>query len=216
MPSVMIPWREEESRVPLLHAVMNWYKENLGADPYLIDTDQQPFNRAAARNECVRKAPDEIIILNDADTIPEYEPLMAAIENVQMSGLAQLPYTKCKLLNESGTHDYLNGAKIWKCAGPYMTGSVGGTMVTTKDIWSQHGGQDERFIGWGYEDAAWYMAHMTLIGSPIRHEGMIYSLRHTPTKREPDTHKIGGELIYRYENAKGDYEAMKRLVFDGR
>jgi len=211
--SVMIPWREEPSRVPLLHAVMDWYNDALGVEPYLIDTDHQPFNRAAARNECVHRARNSVIVINDADTIPEYEPLMAAIENVQEDGVAQLPFTRCKLLNESGTFDYLCGRDPWDCAGPYMTGSVGGVMVTTTDIWAQHGGQDERFIGWGFEDAAWHMAHTTLIGPPRRHEGAIYSLRHKPTTRVPDTHKIGGELVYAYEQAKGNPGAMRQLVF---
>ena len=89
-------------------------------------------------------------------------------------------------------------------------------MVTTRDIWQRHGGQDERFISWGYEDTAWGVAHETLLGPLHRHRGFVYALTHVITERKEETQNIGIDLMQRYEDARHDIEAMRELVFTER
>jgi len=214
--SVMIPWREEPSRLRSLEYVQNWYRHNLGVEPILCDTDHVEFNRAGARNECVRQATEQVIIINDADTIPELSPLLSAVAQIQIDSLAQLPYTLWRSLDEIASEAVMSGTAPSERPGLELDGSVGGVMVTTRDIWTRHGGQDERFVAWGYEDAAWCMAHDTLVGAMRRHSGYIYSLRHTPSVREETTQNIGLELVYRYHQANGNPDAMRELVFTER
>ena len=47
-----------------------------------------------------------------------------------------------------------------------------------------HGGQDERFRGWGFEDAAWYVAHETLLGEAPGVTGCVYAMHHETQLRE--------------------------------
>ena len=94
-----------------------------------------------------------------------------------------------------------------------MIGACSGVYVTTPRTWSRHGGQDERFRGWGFEDAAWYVAHQTLLGaSPVRHEGIVYALDHAPEVRAGAGYETNAALMGRYRAAEGDPAAMAQLV----
>ena len=88
-----------------------------------------------------------------------------------------------------------------------------GVYVTTRRTWEAHGGQDERFRGWGFEDVAWYLAHETLLGAPPqRHEGRVYALNHAVETRAGDQYERNAGLMQRYRDAAGDAAAMAGLV----
>ena len=85
-----------------------------------------------------------------------------------------------------------------------VRGACSGVYVTTPRTWAAHGGQDERFRGWGFEDAAWYLAHEALLGEPpIRHEGRVYALHHAP-RCGPARVRANAALMDRYRAAEGD------------
>ncbi|MDW4677732.1 hypothetical protein NQ234_25890, partial [Escherichia coli] len=80
--TVLVPWRSQPSRVPAFEAVVEWYRREL-PDAVIrpVDTDDLVFNLARCRNEGIRLIvdPHEVVIVNDADTLPEAHALRSAI-----------------------------------------------------------------------------------------------------------------------------------------
>ncbi len=227
---VAIPWRRTESRV-YAHAIVRERYETLlesyGPRIIDVDTDDTAFNLAAARNEGVRLLGDvhgvDVVVLADADTLPEQVPLKSAIWDCLETGMVHLPYTEYRSLREDGTAQYLAGARLRECNHLKINGAVSGVLVTTPDTWEAIGGQDERFRGWGYEDAAFAHAHKLITGGELqRHKGHVYALHHesAPDKGSSLT-AANLELCMRYLACKtpGDLEAVgggyESLVFVG-
>jgi hypothetical protein len=215
MLTVVIPWREQPSRLPALKLLLDWYRDNMGdVDFQLVDSSDDHFNLAQSRNLGVAsRAVDDVIVINDADTIPQLEPLYEAIAAARGSGLVHLPYTEYHWLGPLGTEQHAAGVPLDECDSEVVSGACSGVYVTTPRTWASHAGQDERFRGWGFEDAAWYRAHIALIGrSPQRHVGRVYALHHIEELREGDQYDANAALMGRYHQAGNDPDAMLQLV----
>ena len=213
--SVIIPWRPAPSRLTAFEAVTSWYAHEFPEFTVrTVDTDDDVFVLAACRNEGLTGLSlDDVVVINDADTIPEAGALRGAIAAARTSGLVHLPYTAYHWLGAPGTAQYLTGTDPERCAFELVRGACSGVYVTTPRTWAAHGGQDERFRGWGYEDAAWNLAHETLLGSaPRRHEGRVYALHHVAETRAGARFDANAALMERYRSAAGDPEAMRSLV----
>jgi hypothetical protein len=216
--AAIIPWRMQPSRQYAMELLTHWYSEHMPhAEVLLIDTDDHPFNLAACRNEGVRRAEShgyDVCVINDADTIPQLQPLQSAIEAAYETPYVHLPYTQYRSLRRGGTQEYLDGRSIEQCDYFEVPGACSGLFVTTPGTWWSHGGQDERFRGWGFEDAAWYTAHTTLLGAePQRHTGCVFSLHHDSAVKEGPHYESNAALCFRYQQAGGDPSQMKELVF---
>jgi hypothetical protein len=193
--------------------VTRWYARNLPeATVRTIDTDDEVFVLAACRN-LATAAPDEVIVINDADTVPEVDALRAAVAAARTSGQVHLPYTEYHWLGAEGTSQLRAGTPANDCGFDLVLGACSGVYVTTPRTWAAHGGQDERFRGWGFEDAAWYRAYATLMGDPpVRHEGNVYALHHVAEVRAGERYDANAALMRRYLAAAGDPAAMAQLV----
>lgn len=213
---VVIPWRPAPSRMEPFQRVWDWYTENLPeAHLRTIDTDDDVFVLAACRNEAVRTAPEgAVVVMSDADTLPEIESLRRAIEAARTSGLVHLPYTEYRWLGGTGSAQYASGVPLESCAYEQLVrGACSGVYVTTPSAWWAHGGQDEGFRGWGFEDAAWYLAHETLLGEPPRrHDGRVFALHHAPETRAGAGYDANAARMERYRAAAGDPVAMAGLL----
>lgn len=215
MLSVVIPWRPTPSRLPAFDYVAAWYERELpGSRIVTVDTDDVPFNLARCRNVGVAGVDDadEVLVISDADTLPDPEPLRAAIAAAATSGRVHLPYTEYRWLGAAGTAQLLAGAPAEDCAYEIVHGARSGVYVTTPATWRSHGGQDERFRGWGFEDAAWWIAHETLLGEPVRHPGRVYALHHVTQLREGEQYERNAALAARYRAVSGDPVGMRALV----
>lgn len=213
---VVIPWRYQASREYAVKLVTAWYANNLPeAKIVKVDADDELFNLSAARNLGVKQNGDsDVVILNDADTIPELAALQEAIEQCQHTGLVHLPYNEYRSLQLTGTHEYLNGKPADQCDHLVVDGACSGIYVTTPQTWWSHNGQDESFRGWGFEDAAWMAAHKTLLGQePRRHDGRVYAFHHESADKEGKQYEANAARCFAYLQAEGDVEAMRRLVF---
>lgn len=213
--SVIIPWRPAPSRVPAFRAVTGWYaREFPEFTVSTIDTEDEVFVLAACRNRGIAAAgEDDVVVVNDADTIPEPAALREAIAAARTSGLVHLPYTAYHWLGAGGTAQYFGGTDPEDCEFELVRGACSGVYVTTPRTWAAHGGQDERFRGWGYEDAAWNLAHQTLLGAPPqRHEGRVYALHHVAETRAGARFEANAARMERYRSAAGDPDAMRALV----
>ncbi|GGK61359.1 hypothetical protein Sme01_03080 [Sphaerisporangium melleum] len=214
---VAIPWRSQPDRVYAHQLTRERYAELLpGADIVDVDTDHAPFCLAGCRNKGVRlaeRAGADVVVLGDADTLPEREPLLAAIAGASRDGLVHLPYAEYRSLGGRGTQQYRTGVPLEACHHLTIPGACSGVYVTTPPTWWAHGAQDERFKGWGAEDAAWWAAHTTLLGAqPVRHEGRVYALTHESAVKEGPQYTANFALCFRYHQAQGDPDAMRALI----
>ena len=160
-------------------------------------------------------APDDVVVISDADTFPEPGPLRAAVAAAAQSGRVHLPYTAYRWLGPQGSAQFAEGAPgrlRLRVGAQRMLRRVrhDPTQLGTS------GGQDERFRGWGFEDTAWYAAHETLIGAPPqRHEGRVYALHHAVEARTGLDYDRNAKLMERYLIAAGESGGDERLVAEG-
>lgn len=180
-----------------------------------MDDGQTPFCLAGCRNAGVKAAEDagaDVVIINDADTFPQLGPLNNAIEAAYIDRYVHLPYTTYRSLMLAGTQQFLRGKKIEQCSYFVVEGACSGVYVTSPKTWWSHYGQDERFVGWGFEDSAWFSAHITLLGrEPVRHAGTIYAMHHESAIKEGKQYEKSADLMFNYLNATTK-EQMTALV----
>lgn len=216
--AVVIPWRGGQPDREAHHKTVRAHLRKLLPDAWHIDADsgQQLFSRAGSRNHGVRLAQDvdaDVIVLCDADTLPEAEPLQAAIDSAH-DGLLHLPYVHFRGLSQNGTRLYLDGTKPEACETELAHDwATGGCLVLTPDAWWRAGGMDERMVGYGFEDTAFRIAADALLGPTVKHSGIIWHLWHEKQMGlgSPE-HTANGHLAARYVAAEGNAEAVREIV----
>lgn len=216
--AVVIPWRPGTPERNAHHEYVRAYLRELLPDAVHLDVDSghTPFSRAGSRNEGVRQAQAagvDVVVLCDADTLPEAEPLHAAIEAATDSVL-HLPYTWYRGLSQHGTAAYLTGTPAADCPVDLEhQWATGGVLCIQPASWWAAGGMDERFRAYGFEDAAYRIAADALLGPTIAHPGTITHLWH-PSEVGHGTpqHVANGQLCQRYVDATGSAEAIRALL----
>lgn len=215
MATLVVPWRDTDPDRAQAFGFVSTHLRNILPDARLVlaDSGHQPFNRAASRNHGVTLADEGVVVICDADTIPEAEPLHAAINAAAMDGLLHLPYTHYRALSKAGTAAAHGGTALRGCHTELdLGGSQGGVLVMRANAWQATGGMDERFTGWGFEDAAFHAAITTLHGPVIRHTGTIHHLWHpSAIDFTSPQYAANKALCRRYEAAHGDPTAMRQL-----
>lgn len=218
--SVVIPWRWKKTRQFGFDAVCKWYRDNLPqANIITVDDGRTPFCLSGSRNLGVKQAEEagaNIVILSDADTVPEIGPLLFAIELAEKFDQVVLPYTEYRSLRADGTRQFKYGMALPRCNCFIVDGACSGVYVFRPETWWKHYGQDERFRGWGFEDAAWYAAHKTLLGKePRRVDGVVYAFSHASALKEGPDYERNAQLCASYLNAEGNVDAMVELAAQG-
>ena len=214
---VAIPWRPQPHRIYAHDLTVARYRELLpDADLIDVDTEHEPFCLAACRNEGVRIAGNlghDVVVLADADTLPEREPLLEAIEQARYSRFVHLPYTQYRSLRIDGTKQHRAGIPLDRCNHLVIPAACSGILVANPATWRSLGGQDERFRGWGMEDVAFLIAHRTLLRSGFpRHDGNVYALHHDSAAKAGPQYDANVALYQRYLDAAGNPLALRELA----
>jgi N-terminal domain of galactosyltransferase len=173
-----------------------------------------PFNRAAAINAAAQR-PWRVAVILDADTVVDGPRLRAGV-NAARQGLLVLPHDSFRSLTKRATNEVLGGrispeeaAVRW--VKPETKSSC---LCVGRELWEEVGGFDERFRGWGWEDAAFYAACRQLAGVQ-RIGGPVHHLWH-PRSPEKDPQSAdyvrNRELGERYKSAQGRAEMMEILA----
>ncbi|MEO3856211.1 hypothetical protein [Acrocarpospora sp. B8E8] len=154
------------------------------------------------------------MILADADTLAEPEPLHAAIHGAYEDGLLHLPYVSFRGLSENGTRLFLGGNPPEACETELAHDwATGGYWVIRPDAWWRAGGMDERFVAFGYEDTCYRIAADALLGPTVKHPGAIWHLYHEKTMGlGSPNHIANGELAARYVAAEGNADLVRAIV----
>lgn len=150
--SVVIPFRDRHEHISVLVPHLREYATTNRIDMEIIvveQNDMMPLRRGALRNEGVRVANNNIIVLHDVDYLPDfdvpywtenadvYRPVKR-VEFVQMDGTSR---------NES---DVPAGYRKFK--EQTDDNFFGGVLCITKDKFIQINGYNPMFEGWGLED----------------------------------------------------------------
>ena len=182
---------------------------------HLVVDVEGEFSRARVRNEAVRLAGSGVVVLCDADTLPEEHALTAAIEGAAQDGRLHLPYTRYRALSPEGTLAvYARG--VHPGDAPVEDESrrpIGGVWVISTDAWWRAGGMDETFKGWGFEDDSFFTAANVLLGQTVRHEGTITHLHHKPAANlQSPEYRRNRARFQQYVRARRSPEQMRTLV----
>lgn len=176
-------------------------------------SESGPFNRAAAINLAARQRPWQVAVILDADTVVDPERLRVGVEAASQE-LLVLPHDSFRSLTRRATGQVLAGRILPE------EGEVRWVRAETKSsclcigrgLWDEVGGFDQRFRGWGFEDAAFYAACRQLagvqrIGGPVHHLWHLRSREKDPGR--PD-YARNRKLAERYKRAGGS--AMRELL----
>lgn len=212
---VVIPWRAQPERRWGYSKVVSYYRDTFPEFPvFAVDSNDQYFNLAAARNFGVNYARDngfDAVIITDADTLPDTPNIPLALEQAVSAPGVVLPYTSYHSLGRDGTRAYRAGTPLREAPHFEVPSACSGIYITTPDTWTSHYGQDIRFRGWGYEDSAWECAHNTLIGPIRRIPGNVYSFHHPSQEKAGKQFVLNAALCHRYLQAQSDSTAMRSL-----
>jgi hypothetical protein len=177
------------------------------------ETQTGPFNRSAARNEAARSAgPWDLAIIADADCFLRPENVAAGLALAQVTGLAVMPFDRFTALTRGETSRALRGrlTSLPERDPVEPAPAPGGCIIVPRPLWDEVGGYDERFVGWGYEDSAFYVR----LGGAIRLPGRLWHLWHPPA-READPsdpqHRRNAKLAceeYGRDPDTGDWPAL--------
>lgn len=193
------------------------------ADFITVDSGDTPFNRAATRNRCVQRAESGVVVIADADILPDAAALLESITAARDEGGLHLGYDYYRALMKESTqrfyYDRTNPSRHDKRDPSLLpmafdsTTSTCGIVVMRCDQWFLAGGMDERFTGWGFEDTAFAIAVETMIGPLTNHHGTVNHLWHpSACNLASEQYKLNEALCARYAAAKGNVKKMQELI----
>lgn len=182
------------------------------------DSGHPRFNRAASRNQLVRTAETlgaDVIVLCDADSIPEKQALHDSINQAFEDSSLHYPFNQVWELAPKATYLVKAGRTLAQLRNRCLTRygpSQGGIWVCKPSTWNAAGGQEPRLSGWGCEDRAMIAAAETLIGTAVQHDGVLICMHHQRPPQGEQWIPEDVELLRRYETAIYNPYEMKAII----
>ena len=179
-----------------------------------------PFNASFARNNAALLAGDwNVAVFVDSDTVMfDYGPVREGVRQAAATGKFVRPYDRYYMTDETGARELMEahlppaGAKVLQAAEAH-----GGVNIIPRGLWTTLGGYDERFKGWGSEDAAIELAAKAL-GAFKQIKGDVYHIWH-PMSADRSTgdpqFQANVALRRRYELAKSPGQ-MREMITERR
>lgn len=200
---VLIPWRPTANdRILAFDRLWRQQWEPMNVPIYLGDSGHATFHRGASRNAAAYAAGDwDVAMFVDADVRLPERNIMQALDTASRHLRVVFPHDRYRALDR---HD----RTFRESTAP----TNGGAFAISRTAWDLVQGFDERFAGWGFEDAAFRCATETILGAPVRLVGTMSELHHVKTGRgKSDTERT---LFERYKRLwrEGDRDAMLALV----
>jgi hypothetical protein len=203
---VCIPWRPQPQRMEPYYRVLSFWQHH-GFDPIIADSDPaQPFSLSQARNNAVRKSKADIIIVADADTIPDIGAVVASYDNPGVTW----PFTTYRHIDPAWVHRHdLFTAPVVR----EYKGSVGGLLVCPRKVYWELGGMDEKFHPtWGFEDNAFFLVTEAL-STVHRQPGFVFSFDHTVDNGRDLSPANPNRARYQlYRHAARNPDMMRELI----
>lgn len=195
--SILIPWRTDHGHRECLWTYLRPLWEALPYQLCVADDgaeDGAPFSYAAAANRAAAEATGDVLITWGADQLPDDIAIDGAANLARSHGWSRL-FARTGYYSPFHTEAILGGADPDRLPLEAIEPHCTGIMAIRRDTWDDAGGMDERFHGWGYEDAA-------LRDLLIRRHGDLLAVRSTlRCLWHPVRHRVytgpNAELYYR-------------------
>lgn len=167
--SVLIPWRGGD---PQRERVFEYVLAKWAEVPVQVcigeDDPDGPFNCSRAQNRAFKQADRRYLYMVGADTVPNRNSVFFALNHLR-EPLHEpwIPvFSETSYYSEAATNRILSGADPADEPLDYTLPFCTGPVALTRDAYVATGGMDERFSGWGYEDAAFRQTLAGLFGAP--------------------------------------------------
>jgi N-terminal domain of galactosyltransferase len=176
-------WRDK-SWAYLRHAYWNFQPGYRIVEGY---HHEGPFNRSAAINTAANiRYWDDVAVVADSDSFVSEDQLTQAVRIASQTGKMVSPFTFVVQLSQPCTENLVAGGVLTLRnleaehvrTKPIETQS--NILVVPRKLWDEIGGFDERFVGWGGEDNAFWRACQIRRKEVIRLPGACFHLWHVP------------------------------------
>jgi hypothetical protein len=180
-------------------------------DSYLFTYSSDMFNKSWAFNCGAIIAPDDLILLHDCDLLVPKNYIKESIKVLGIKDMA-LPWAKILYLTEGSSKNYPDGQpKVSSVLTSHQ--AVGGSLLVRKKFYLKIGGMDERFVGWGGEDNAFY-AKAAKLGrinrvSPAVGLTLLHHY-HKPAQKWHPHSQINNNILWEYSQ-RSDKDIMVRV-----
>lgn len=213
--TICIPWRPSPSRIKPYECVRRYWAQHFPDTPVVVaDSTTEIFSLSQARNNAVRQAQTDTVLITDADTIIfPVDSIHTALSNPL--GVCW-PHRVWRLIPAEYADRPFDDFADAPALVDYPNGLGGCMVVTQKEYW-RLGGHPEEFTGWGSEDKAFHLVTTTL-STFRRIGGIAYSIEHNERLRVADSpgwhrdSRRNEDLLRPYEIAAGNPELMQALL----
>jgi predicted glycosyltransferase involved in capsule biosynthesis len=182
----------------------------------------QDFCKSKYINLGVMKAKNDNILITDIDVVLDKQAIVRGIKQLDKY-CCILPYNVLYKLNYGTSERVLNESpkielpkvNLDKQMKVIITqNKPQGIHLIRKSDFIKVGGYDERFIGWGSEDAVFQIACRTILEKEIGY--MPYNSYHFKhpimENRQEERDKRIGELLEKYKNALNNKDEMQKII----
>jgi hypothetical protein len=182
--SVLIPWRADNGPRQRVFDYLLPLWQSTGAQICVGQDDPEgPFNCSRAQNRAFRQAEHDNLVMIGADTLPLSTWTLAEID-LRLQTDPWFPiFSETGYYSQEITGRILAGERPERFALDYTLPFCTGPVALTRDAYVATGGMDERFSGWGYEDAAFRQTLAGLFGAPPARAAVARCLWHETDHR---------------------------------
>jgi hypothetical protein len=185
--SVLVPWRSEDPQRIKVWEFCKREWEILGVELCEgVDTDYGPFSTAKACNDAFKKSTRPYLMTTGADIIPDFTMVESGLHILKTQQRSWVPLAReTSYFDQPTTERILAHGRWWDevCDPTAYVPFQTGVMLIERELYEESGGHDERFTGWGGEDAAFRRVIHLLDGDSTPIELSLRCLWHDPGRR---------------------------------
>ena len=218
--SVLVPWRSEDPQRIKVWEYIKWEWSLLGVELCAASDgrDHGPFNTSKACNNAFKMSTRNWLVTTGADVIPDWGMISVGLHIAEMNGLRWVPLgNRTEYFNAEATERILQTKRWWdETPDPlYTVPFQTGIMLIRRDLYLETGGHDERFEGWGGEDAAFRRVTHVLGGESDPVPLSLRCLWHDPGRRGTMS-KSNFALCHQYDNTHTREDMLELINERGR
>lgn len=178
--------------------------------------DPGPFSLARASNRAAALAGDWTVALYVGADFLLATPQQAldAVGVAARTGQLTLAHNRLIQLEEDETEALIAGGPL-AASGEQHPDTFSGVLAIPRQLWDATGGFDERFVGWGWDDIAFWSSCWALGGGFQRVPGLMYHLWHPRSRADNEDspeHAVNSVLGRRYLAARMNRQATLALI----
>lgn len=218
--SVLVPWRSEDPQRIRVWEYIKWEWSLLGVELCAASDGRGhgPFNTSKACNNAFKMSTKNWLVTTGADVIPDFTMIEVGLYLAKRDGLRWVPLgNQTEYFNAEATERILQTKRWWdETPDPvYTVPFQTGIMLIRRDLYLETGGHDERFEGWGGEDAAFRRSVHILGGDSEPVPLTLRCLWHDPGRRGTMS-KNNYDLCHQYDNTHTREDMLQLIEARGR